>query len=102
MRSNSVPVAVTPRAVTQVRPVPAGPRNAIDRLRYREHLESIVLLRSAVRALGEVDVSGWDDAALTDHLGELSAALCAVDAQLTRVADAVRARGFRIAEPLAA
>ncbi|MGX6602206.1 hypothetical protein ACWKSP_08750 [Micromonosporaceae bacterium Da 78-11] len=82
--------------------MPVGPRNAIDRLRYHEHLESIVRLRSAVRALGEVDVSGWDDAALTDHLDELSATLCAIDAQLTRVADAVRARGFRIAEPLAA
>jgi hypothetical protein len=102
MRSNSVPGAVDPRAVIQVRPMPVGPRNAIDRLRYHEHLEAIVRLRAAVRALGEVDVSGWDDAALTDHLDELSTTLCAIDAQLTRVADAVRARGFRIAEPLAA
>ena len=93
MRSNEV---------TLLRPRAAGPRDAIDRLRNREHLEALVRLRSAVRVLGEVDVSGWDDAALTDHLDEISATLCAIDAHLSRVADAVRARGFRIAEPLAA
>jgi hypothetical protein len=49
-----------------------------------------------------VDVTGWDDAALLGHLDELSAALCRVDAQLSRVADAVRARGYRVAEPIAA
>ncbi|MEU4239952.1 MULTISPECIES: hypothetical protein [Actinoplanes] len=62
----------------------------------------MVRLRAAVRALDEVDVTGWDDSALNDHLDEISQTLCAIDAQLTRVADAVRARGFRIAEPLAA
>jgi len=82
--------------------MPVGPRNTIDRLRSRDRLESIARLRAAVRALDEVDVSGWDDAALTDHLADISATLCAIDAQLTRVADAVRARGFRIAEPRAA
>ena len=50
----------------------------------------------------QVDVGGWDDSSLTEHLEEISATLCAIDAQLSRVADAVRARGFRIAEPLAA
>jgi hypothetical protein len=64
--------------------------------------DAITRLRAAVSALGDVDVSGWDDAALTDHLDELSAALCEVDTQLSRVADAIRARGFRIAEPVAA
>ena len=59
-------------------------------------------LRAAVRALDDVDVEGWDDFSLTEHLEEISASLCALDAQVTRVADAVRARGFRIAEPLAA
>jgi hypothetical protein len=98
MRSNELPASVS----LVVRPMPVGPRNAIDRLRSRDRLESIARLRAAVRALDEVDVSGWDDAALTDHLAEISATLCAIDAQLTRVADAVRARGFRIAEPLAA
>jgi hypothetical protein len=98
MRSNDVPATVSLLA----RPVPAGPRNAIDRLRSRDRLEAMARLRSAVRALSDVDVAGWDDAALTDHLDELSATLCAIDAELTRVADAVRARGYRIAEPLAA
>ena len=63
---------------------------------------AIVRLTAAVSALGDVDVSGWDDSALRSHLDELSAALCGLDAQLSRVADAVRARGFRIAEPVAA
>lgn len=64
--------------------------------------DALFRLRAAVSALGDVDVSGWDDPALTDHLAELSIALCEVDTQLSRVADAVRARGFRIAEPVAA
>ncbi|GIF18890.1 hypothetical protein BJ973_005936 [Actinoplanes tereljensis] len=98
MRSNDVPASVS----LVVRPMPVGPRHAIDRLRSRDRLESIVRLRAAVRALDEVDVTGWDDSALNDHLDEISQTLCAIDAQLTRVADAVRARGFRIAEPLAA
>jgi hypothetical protein len=61
--------------------------------------DAIARLDAAVSALGDVDVSGWDDAALRDHLDELSTALCRLDAQLSRVADAVRARGFRITEP---
>lgn len=64
--------------------------------------EALLRLRAAVSALGDVDVSGWDDAALTEHLDELSAALCEVDAQLSRVAEAIRARGFRVAEPVPA
>jgi hypothetical protein len=98
MRSNDAPATVT----LLVRPMPVGPRNAIDRLHSRERLESIIRLRAAVRALDDVDVAGWDDTALTEHLDEISATLCALDAQVSRVADAVRARGFRIAEPLAA
>jgi hypothetical protein len=61
--------------------------------------DAIARLDAAVSALGDVDVSGWDDAALQGHLDELSTALCHLDAQLSRVADAVRARGFRITEP---
>ncbi|GIF15338.1 hypothetical protein [Actinoplanes teichomyceticus] len=80
----------------------AGPRATLDRLRTRDRIESIARLRAAVRALGDVDVSGWDDATLTEHLDELSRALCGIDAELTRVAEAVRARGFRIDERLAA
>jgi hypothetical protein len=98
MRSNDVPASVSLVA----RSMPVGPRHAIDRLRNRDRLESIARLRVAVRALDEVDVTGWDDTALTEHLDEISATLCAIDAQLSRVADAVRARGFRIEEPLAA
>ena len=62
--------------------------------------DAIKALRAAGRALGDVDVSGWDDTILSDQLAELSAVLCQLDAQLSRVADAVRARGYRIAEPL--
>jgi hypothetical protein len=103
MRSNEVPAQGSPRrAFTKMGPMPVGPRNAIDRLRSHDRLESIARLRAAVRALDDIDVAGWDDSALTDHLDEISASLCAIDAQLSRVADAVRARGFPITEPLAA
>ncbi|GID97221.1 hypothetical protein ACFQFC_17550 [Amorphoplanes digitatis] len=64
--------------------------------------DAIAALRAAGSALGDVDVSGWDEAALNDKLAELSDALCQLDAQVSRVADAVRARGFRVAEPVAA
>lgn len=64
--------------------------------------DAIAALRAAGSALGDVDVSGWDETALNDKLAELSDALCQLDAQVSRVADAVRARGFRVAEPVAA
>jgi len=98
MRSNEVPASLVP----VVRPMPVGPRDAIDRLRSRDRIASIARLRAAVRAMDQVDVADWDDTDLTEHLDELSATLCAIDAQVARVADAVRARGFRIEEPLAA
>jgi hypothetical protein len=98
MRSNDVPASVS----LVVRPMSDGPRHAIDRLRSRDRLESMARLRAAVIALDQVDVTGWDDCALTEHLDEISATLCAIDAQLSRLADAVRSRGFRIAESLAA
>ena len=63
---------------------------------------ALTRLRAAVSAMGDVDVSGWDDTALTDHLAELSTALCEIDTQLSRLADAVRARGFRVTEPVVA
>ena len=62
--------------------------------------EAIVRLESAIRALGEVDLAEWSDATLGAHLDELSAALCEVDGHLARLAEAVRARGFRVAEPV--
>ncbi|GIH20312.1 hypothetical protein [Rugosimonospora africana] len=60
--------------------------------------ESIERLDAAVRALGEVDLADWSDATLRGHLDELSAVLCQVDDELSRLADAVRARGFRVEE----
>lgn len=64
--------------------------------------EAMERLRAAVSALGDIDVSGWSDETLREQLGELSAALCALDRLLSRVADDVRARGLRIEESLAA
>jgi hypothetical protein len=63
--------------------------------------DSIGRLDAAVRALGEVDLADWSDATLRGHLEELSAVLCGVDTQLSRLADAVRARGFRVEEKVA-
>ncbi|MFC0006829.1 hypothetical protein [Micromonospora siamensis] len=62
----------------------------------------MVRLTAAASALGDLDVSAWPEDTLKDQLGELSAALVALDSQLTRVADEVRARGLRIEEPVSA
>ncbi|BBH66478.1 hypothetical protein ACTI_31630 [Actinoplanes sp. OR16] len=75
---------------------------SLDRLRTRDRIESIARLRAAARALGDVDVSGWDDDTLHDHLEDLSKVLCALDAELSRVAESVRARGLSVSEPRAA
>jgi hypothetical protein len=64
--------------------------------------EAIARLDAVVRALGELDFTDWSDATLGAHLDELSSTLCQVDGELARLADAVRARGFRVAEPAAA
>jgi hypothetical protein len=61
--------------------------------------EAIVRLEAAISALGDLDVSSWSDDTLRGHLDEISAVLCQVDAELSRLADAVRARGFRVEEP---
>ena len=98
MRSKTLPAYLP----LYMRPAPMGPRGTLDRLRSHDRLESIARLRAAVIALDQVDVTWWDDSALTEHLDEISATLYAIDAHVTRVADAVRARGFRIDEPLAA
>jgi hypothetical protein len=60
--------------------------------------ESIERLDAAARALGDLDLADWSDATLRGHLDELSAVICQVDVQLARLADEVRARGFRIEE----
>ncbi len=98
MRSITAP----PPARRVVRAVPGGPRDTLDRLRVRDRIESISRLRVAALALEDVDVSGWDDVTLNDHLDDLSKVLCTLDSELARVAEAVRARGFRIEEPQAA
>ena len=64
--------------------------------------EAIARLDAAVRALGEVDLAEWPDAILDAHLHEVSLALCEVDRHLARLAESVRARGFRVAEPVGA
>ncbi|HKD98605.1 MAG TPA: hypothetical protein VKB69_13580 [Micromonosporaceae bacterium] len=60
--------------------------------------ETIERLDAAVDALDGVDLTNWSDSALSGHLDELSNVLCRVDAQLTRLADAVRSRGFSVIE----
>jgi hypothetical protein len=62
---------------------------------------AIARLDEAVHALGEVDFADWSDTTLDTHLHELSIALYEVDRHLARLAEAVRARGRRIAEPVA-
>jgi hypothetical protein len=53
---------------------------------------------AAIHALDDVDIASWSDSMLSGHLDELSLVLCRVDAQLSRLADAVRSRGFAVAE----
>jgi len=60
--------------------------------------ETIERLDKAVDALDGVDLTEWSDMTLSGHLDELSSVLCRVDAQLTRLADAVRSRGFTVIE----
>ena len=60
--------------------------------------EVLARLDAAACAMGDVDVSEWSDDALCDHLTQLSAVLCQVDAQLARLADDVRSRGFVVQE----
>ena len=55
-------------------------------------------LDGAVHALDEVDLGDWSDTALSGQIDELSRVLCRVDAQVARLADAVRSRGFAIQE----
>ncbi|WP_320069351.1 hypothetical protein [Micromonospora sp. RTGN7] len=62
--------------------------------------EVMTRLEAAVSALGDVDVSAWSEDTLKERIGDLSTALVALDAVLTRVADEVRARGLRIEEPV--
>ena len=60
--------------------------------------ETMERLDKAVDALDGVDLDDWTDTTLSGHLDELSSVLCRVDAQLSRLADAVRSRGFTVVE----
>ncbi|MEU6021530.1 MULTISPECIES: hypothetical protein [unclassified Micromonospora] len=64
--------------------------------------EEMARLGAAVSALGDIDVSAWSEDTLKEQLAELSAALVALDASLSRIAEGVRARGLRVEEPVAA
>ncbi|WP_341717271.1 hypothetical protein QQG74_25735 [Micromonospora sp. FIMYZ51] len=64
--------------------------------------EVMARLEAAVSALGDVDVSAWPEDTLKEQLGELSAALVALDTSLSRIAEEVRARGLRVEEPVPA
>ncbi|MBL6277347.1 hypothetical protein JMF97_14400 [Micromonospora fiedleri] len=64
--------------------------------------EEMARLGAAVSALGDIDVSAWSEDTLKEQLAELSAALVALDASLSRIAEGVRARGLRVEEPVPA
>jgi hypothetical protein len=78
----------------------AGHDKAIDGAVDVPDAEGAVIHRidAAVDALGGVDFATWSDSSLSGHLDELSLVLCRIDAELSRLADAVRSRGFDIAE----
>jgi len=78
----------------------AGHDTAIDGAVDGPDAEGAVIHRIdvAVDALGDVDFATWSDSSLSGHLDELSLVLCRIDAELSRLADAVRSRGFDIAE----
>jgi hypothetical protein len=73
---------------------------AIDGVVDGPDAEGAVIHRidAAIDALGDVDFATWSDSSLSGHLDELSLVLCRIDAELSRLADAVRSRGFDIAE----
>ncbi|MEV0427535.1 hypothetical protein ACIBPB_22745 [Micromonospora sp. NPDC049836] len=64
--------------------------------------DEMARLQAAVSALGDVDVSAWPEDTLKAQLGDLSAALVALDGLLSRIAEEVRGRGLRIEEPVSA
>ena len=61
---------------------------------------AITQLRSAVSAMEVVDVAGLPEAVLGEQIDQLATVLYLIDAQLSRVAESVRARGFQIEEHL--
>lgn len=71
-------------------------------LSYMRTNDEMARLQAAVSALGDVDVSAWSEDTLKAQLGDLSAALVALDGLLSRIAEEVRGRGLRIEEPVSA
>ncbi len=59
-------------------------------------------LHAAIAALGEEDVRALPESVLTDQIDQLVAVLHQLDGHLTRVANAVLARTFPMAEVVAA
>jgi hypothetical protein len=59
-------------------------------------------LHAAIAALGEEDVRDLPESVLTEQIDQLVTVLHQLDAQLTRVANAVLARTFPLAEAVAA
>jgi len=55
-------------------------------------------LHAAIAALGEEDVRDLPEAALTEQIDQLVTVLHQLDAQLSRVANAVLARAFPLTE----
>jgi hypothetical protein len=62
--------------------------------------DAIIQLRSAVSAMEVIDVDGLPEATLGEQIDQLATTLYLLDAQLSRVAESVRARGFRIEDHL--
>src|SRR5215470_14871636 len=60
--------------------------------------EFIARLDAAAHALDDVDVADLSDTVLSGQIDRLSLVLCRVDAQVSRLADAVRSRGFAVRE----
>jgi len=59
-------------------------------------------LHAAIAALGEEDVRDLPETVLTEQIDQLVAVLHQLDGHLTRVANAVLARTFPMAEAIAA
>ncbi len=103
----STPLASTPVDTMSVHTVPVadtatngvdGAVNTTGATGSGAEAALIGRLGAAINALDDVDFALWSDAALRGHLDEVSLVLCRVDAQLSRLADAVRSRGFAITE----
>ena len=61
-------------------------------------MDTQVTDETPARTSRPMDVAGFK-AVIEGHLDAVSLVLCRVDAQLSRLAEAVRSRGFAIAEP---